>query len=317
MSLSAARRNSGNRLGGWTYSKYFSDAAATDASRQKYVSSCIDMYIKGNLPQLGDNPAGGPGAAQGVFDGIDIDWEFPGEPARPGNHYGPQDSANYTLLLAEFRRQLDALGGKHYLLTSAVPAGSSAINKIQAPQVAQYLDLVNVMTYDMHGAWEQTGSTNFQAPLCDSARNPATGSGLTVNDTISAYLHNGIPANKLTLGVPFYARGWTGVPDNNAHGLHQPATGPTAPYPYSQAPGVAMYKELLAAGKMANPYFDEGAKGSWVYDGTNFFTVETPQSMTAKRRFIRDNGLAGVMMFSLESDDPSTTLLNAATGFSN
>lgn len=66
-------------LGGWTYSKYFSDVAATDAARKKFVSSCIDTYIKGNLPVY--NAAGGPGSAAGIFDGIDLDWEWPGSKA--------------------------------------------------------------------------------------------------------------------------------------------------------------------------------------------------------------------------------------------
>src|SRR5262245_48242302 len=85
-------------LGGWTYSKYFSDVAATDAARKKFVSSCIDIYIKGNLPVY--NGAGGPGTGVGIFDGIDLDWEWPGAEGHPGNHVGPNDKANNTLLIA-------------------------------------------------------------------------------------------------------------------------------------------------------------------------------------------------------------------------
>lgn len=106
-------------LGGWTYSKYFSDAAATPASREKLVRSCLDIYLRGNLPVAGN--AGGPGTAAGIFDGIDLDWEWPGAEGHPGNHWGPQDKANNTALLAEFRRQMDELGattGKRYLLTA-------------------------------------------------------------------------------------------------------------------------------------------------------------------------------------------------------
>ena len=66
-------------IGGWTWSKNFSKAAATDASRKKFVSSCIDLFIRGNLPVI--DGRGGPGTAAGVFDGFDLDWEWPGSPA--------------------------------------------------------------------------------------------------------------------------------------------------------------------------------------------------------------------------------------------
>src|SRR6266545_2776930 len=59
-------------LGGWTWSKYFSDAALTPASRQAFVASCIDLFIKGNLPIIGTSPHGGPGSGAGVFDGIEV-----------------------------------------------------------------------------------------------------------------------------------------------------------------------------------------------------------------------------------------------------
>jgi GH18 family chitinase len=76
-----------------------------------------------------------------------------------------------------------------------------------------------------------------------------------------------------------------------------------------------MYKELESAGKLANVYFDPNSQSSWVYDGTNFWSIETAQSLAYKRQYIKDKGLAGIMMYSLEADDASSTLLNAATGF--
>lgn len=102
-------------LGGWTWSKNFSASAMTDALRKQLVKSCIDIYIKGNLPVEGGH--GGPRAAAGVFDGIDIDWEFPGGGGMPYNGASASDKENFTLLLEEFRRQLDMQGasdGKHY-----------------------------------------------------------------------------------------------------------------------------------------------------------------------------------------------------------
>src|SRR5262245_37591819 len=106
-------------IGGWTGSTYFSDVAATPASRQAFVQSCLDLFIRGNLPTGGwPEQAGGTGAGAGVFDGINIDWEYPGKDPGNGAHVSPNDRANATLLLQEFRRQLDELGavaGRHYL----------------------------------------------------------------------------------------------------------------------------------------------------------------------------------------------------------
>ena len=85
-------------LGGWTWSRYFSDAALTPESRERFVASCIDLFIKGNLPDPGWGGMGGPGAAAGVFDGIDLDWEWPGSDGNVGNVIRPEDKANFTLL---------------------------------------------------------------------------------------------------------------------------------------------------------------------------------------------------------------------------
>jgi GH18 family chitinase len=93
-------------------------------------------------------------------------------------------------------------------------------------------------------------------------------------------------------------------------------TGPTAAFPFSQQPGVVDFKELATAGKLtpATTFYDYETQSSWVYDGTNFWTVETPQSLTAKWQYIQNKGLGGIMMYSLEADSSTNTLFNAAAG---
>jgi chitinase len=321
-------------LGGWTYSKYFSDVAATAASRQKFVSSCIDMFLKGNLPTgISGDASGGSFAGTGIFDGFDIDWEYPGVLGHVGNHFGAQDTANYTLLLQEFRNELNSYGasvGKHFQLTAAVPSGQDKIALIQTNQIGNYLDYANVMTYDMHGAWETTGPTNLQDPLNNSASDPshviAPGNEkYNIDTAIKAWttglpdynIAGGFPTSKLVMGFPFYYRGWTGVAAGSNHGLYQTATGPSAAFSFTQTAGVADYKELVSAGLAGNSgdnFFDPTTQASWIYDGTNFYTGDTPQSIAARTAYIKSHGMAGAMMFSLDGEDTGDTLLNAIAG---
>ncbi|WP_327414180.1 glycosyl hydrolase family 18 protein [Streptomyces sp. NBC_01233] len=314
-------------LGGWTYSKYFSDAAKTDASRKKLVSSCIDQYIKGNLPVEGG--FGGQGAAAGIFDGIDIDWEYPGSSGgHLGNHYAPEDKQNFTLLLKEFRTQLDAYGaangGKKYLLTSALPAGQDKIKYIETDKIGAYLDYANIMTYDMHGAWDGDGPTYHQSPLYSPAGDPtdviAPGTQkYSIDNAIDSWIDGnpsygitgGFPANKLTLGYEFYYRGWKGVPAGANNGLAQSATGASGARPTSQQAGIANYKEL--GGLVDNPattFWDDQAKASYFYKDGEFFTGLNQKSIQARVDYGKQRGLAGAMMYSLLGLDNNTTLLN-------
>ncbi len=284
-------------LGGWTWSDHFSDAALTPASRRKLVASCIDIYLKGNLPQ--DGARGGPGAGAGVFDGIDLDWEWPGSEGEPGNVVRPEDKQNFTLLVAEFRRQLDQLGRqnhRHYSLTAFLPADPEQIDAgFEVAKLRRYFDFVTVQGYDLHGTWELT--TNHQSALFVPRGDP-TPQGFSVDQTVRAYLSRGMPARKIVLGVPFYGRGWTGVTNAN-RGLFQPATGPA---PATFSPGYEDYKRLKALPGFTR-YRDLRAGFAWLFDGTTFWTFDDPAVMYQKTAYVRWKGLGGVMAWSLDGDD--------------
>ncbi|HEY0942301.1 MAG TPA: glycosyl hydrolase family 18 protein [Steroidobacter sp.] len=294
-------------LGGWTWSKNFSRFSTTAAARQAMAASCIDIYLKGNLP-VGDG-AGGPGAAAGVFDGIDIDWEYPGGGGQPYNSVSPEDRRNFTLLLAEFRRQLNELSsqtGRQYYLTIAAGAGSDKIDNTEPAQYSQSLDWINLMTYDYHGGFEPQGPTNFQSNLRMDPNNPATGVVKTyaTETAVNKLLAAGVPAHKLVIGIPFYGRGWRGVPNGGTNGLYQPASGP-AFGTYEQ--GIEDYKVL--APRNAPKFYHPVTKQLWTYDGTEFWSFDDPVVIATKAAYVNTLGLGGLFSWSLDGDDASATLV--------
>jgi len=296
-------------LGGWTWSKYFSDAALTKQSRERFVSSCIDLFIKGDIPEPGWGGMGGPGAAAGVFDGIDVDWEWPGSEGNAGNIIRPQDKQNYTKLLQEFRKQLHAYGQaahKDYLLTAFLPASASKIDSgFQVPDIFGALDLGNVQGYDFHGTWEP--STNHQSNLYSSPSDP-TSPRFSDDGVVNEYLGRGAPPKKLVVGVPFYSRGWAGVaPASN--GLYQSSSGAA---PGTWEAGVDDYKvvkQRLSEGFTRHE--DAAAGAAWLFDGTTFWTFDDPPVMSAKAQYVREHKLGGIMFWELSGDTPDGELVNA------
>jgi chitinase len=188
-------------IGGASHSANFSHAAATKVARHKLAQSCVHFMKKNG------------------FDGIDIDWEFP----------GAHDKAHFTALLAEIRHLLDAQGSEEsppYLLTISAPAGPKNYANIDLGQVHQYLDWINLMAYDFYVPSSKI--TDFDAPLEPPSDDPApAATRLThnVDAAVTAYLEAQVPADKLVVGVHFVGTGWQGVPNVN-RGLYQPNTGP-------------------------------------------------------------------------------------------
>jgi chitinase len=184
-------------IGGWADSENFPAVAGSQSSRTRFAHSCNDQVRRNN------------------FDGIDIDWEFPGFAEHKGT---PADKVNFTLLLRELRDSLDALAGhsdRRLLLTAALPAGAENAAGIDVGQVAGILDFLNIMTYDFYGPWDE--HVNHNAPLYAGAGgDPAK----SVHGAYLLYTQTfGIPPAKLMLGVPFYGHSYARCTAmNTAHG---------------------------------------------------------------------------------------------------
>ncbi|MEU8795379.1 glycoside hydrolase family 18 protein [Streptomyces sp. NPDC048643] len=287
-------------LGGWSWSTNFSDSVRTPAARKALVASCVDLYLKGNLPQ--DGARGGAGAAAGIFDGVDLDWEWPGSEGDTDTVYRPEDKRNYTALVAEFRRQLDAYGRTrhhHYELSAFVPTAPAKIDAgFEVGKIMKDFDFVNLQGYDFHVSGEKT--TAQQSALY--ARDD-----FSVDGTVDAWLRRGAPARKLVVGMPFYGQGWTGV-SGGGDGLGQPAT---APAPAKWANGYADYKELKALADTGPYRLHRDPRGghAWLFDGTTLWTYDDPQVLALKSRYVRARGLGGAMFWSLDGDTPDGELV--------
>lgn len=275
-------------LGGWTWSSGFSDAALPQ-NRVAFVQSCIDLFIKDSR-------------WAGVFDGIDVDWEYPGACGNTCT-FRLEDTQNFTALLAEFRKQLNAVR-PGLLLTIAAPAGQDKIDKIEVGKIHQHLDFINLMTYDFHGGWENT--TNFQSNLYTPAGDPAQGNQrVSVDQAVRAWRQGGTPAGKLVVGVPFYGRGWQGVPSAN-NGLWQRGSGAASG---TYEAGIEDYKVLKTKGYPR--YFNNDAQAAWIYSGGIFWTYDDPAVMNTTTSYINTNSLGGAMLWELSGDTTNGELINA------
>lgn len=267
-------------VGGWTWSANFATAAATDASRTAFASSCVTF-----MKQYG-------------FDGIDIDWEYP---VSGGLQAGTAaDKQNYTALLQELKSQLNAAeitDGRQYDLTIAAPAGPTTIPNLEAGKIGGIIDWMNLMSYDYHGGWDAI--TGHNAPMTVGPKDAAT--GFSVTDAVDAYLKSGFPAGKLVLGVPFYGRGWQGVGSTD-HGLYQPGSAASVG---TWENGVFDYTDIVAnyLPRMTR-YWDADAKVPYLYDSTSklWISYDDPTSMKAKADYIRAKGLGGAMIWEITAD---------------
>lgn len=287
-------------VGGWSLSDYFSTAARPE-NRAAFVASCIDMYLQGNFAPGISDPA--------VFDGIDIDWEYPGACGETCN-WSPDDTANFVALMAEFRAQMNALSaqtGKQYLLTFAGAGGEGLIDNFAPGSVHPYVDMINIMAYDYYGGWST--NTGPHAALYGDPASPNYTDHLWGDYAVDLYLSRGVPAGKLNLGVPFYGRGWTGVPAGpNGDGLYQSFRGPANG---KWEKGSNYYKDLLPLEASYLKFRHPVSQAFYIYNGSNWWSYDDPTSMAVKMAYIKSKGLGGTMFWELAGDTTDILLLKA------
>lgn len=273
-------------VGGWGADN-FSDAALTDASREKFAGSAAELVRRYAL------------------DGIDLDWEYPGQPG-PGIKFRPEDKENFTLMLKAVRRSLDALsdergrkGAERYTLTIASSAGEY-FEHTEMSKLHVYLDWINIMTYDFFTSGAAT--TGHHTGLYKSQSGGARSA--YAEAAVRQHLDAGIPSRKLVLGAAFYGRGFAGVkPENN--GLFQPYERFVDEYPYSVL--ARDYVDKQGFKRM----WDAAARAPYLWNAASatFITYEDPESLKAKAQFVRTHNLGGIMYWE-HGHDPAEVLLS-------
>ena len=261
-------------IGGWTWSGRFSDAVLTDTSRQRFVASAIAIIKKFDL------------------DGIDIDWEYPGQPGYSGNVYRPEDGENYTLLFKELRRQTDSLGqqtGKTYLLSTAVGAFKGYLDHTHMADAQQYLDFINLMTYDYSGGKIASHHTALYASKAYKAHNNA-------DEAVKLFEAAGVPANKLVMGIAFY--GHAAVLIKGAKGLGDSIA------TYSKGLGYTAIKDSILKLPGFKVYRDRNAKADYIFNKQTlqFISFDDEWSVKKKCKYVKRKKMAGAMFWEYDSD---------------
>lgn len=264
-------------IGGWTWSKHFSDAALTESSRDQFANSAIAFMQRHEI------------------DGIDLDWEYPGLPGA-GNTFRKEDKENFTALLKLIREKLDDLsdGKSRYLLTIASAASQAYLDNTNLNEAHQYLDFINIMTYDFHGEWEkQTGHHSNLMPSDFDLNEVRRSASLAVHQ----HLKVGIPPDKIMLGVPFYGRWWKGVNPSKS-GVYQEASGGGS-YNYHE-----IADSLIQTGRF-QVLWDSTAQVPFLWSEIDsiFVTYEDKRSIRLKVDYVKRQQLGGIMFWQFNGDN--------------
>jgi chitinase len=274
-------------IGGWTGSDNFPSAASSAERRARFAQSCANAVRRHG------------------FDGIDIDWEYPGYADHRG---GPADRGNFTSLLRTLRDTLDAEGrreGKHLTMTAALPAASSHLGGIDLHAVTPLLDELNVMTYDFHGTWDAVSGHNspLYASTPDDSLRCVSAAFRLYRDVL------GVPSPKINLGVPFYGHAFSGCT-----GMNRPHTGPDTVH-FGPEGGMS-YSAIVGLSSHFTRHWDSTAGVPYLTspEWNVVVSYDDEESVRLKAEYATQHGAGGLIIWEITDDfmpDGSTPLLDA------
>lgn len=316
-------------IGGWSGSRYFSTAVGSQQNRTTFINALTDLVDEYKL------------------DGLDFDWEFPNAPSVGCNIHTPEDVPNYISFLRELRQTPK---GSSLVLSAAVFV--HPFNDTSTPpkpmtdmkEFGELLDFVELMNYDVYNLWAPVAGPN--APLNDTCSDRNRGSAVS---SVKLWTEAGVPANKLVLGIPYYARSFTvarelaldasgGIVSNPSYdvskaqlGDKNDGAGPDVCGVQQPPTGTYSYQGLLDTGRLkSNGSPSDGISYKWddcsqtpiLYNATSqvYISYDDPRSLAVKGAFINDLGLMGFAAWDVTMDHDDSLLdsmLNALTSGSS
>jgi hypothetical protein len=261
-------------FGGWTWSGGFGEAAANP---EHFADSCYDLVFDSRWAD--------------VFDGIDIDWEYPNDCGLSCDNSGFD---GYPKLMKALRSRF---GDK--LVTSAIGAGEAKLNAADYGGAAQYVDFYMLMTYDFFGAFDADGPTAPHSALYNYDAIPIA--GFYSDNAVQVLRGKDVPSDKILLGIGFYGRGWSGVTQSAPGGAASGAAKGT----YEQ--GIEDYKKL----KNTCPANGEIAGTAYAHCGNEWWSYDTPSTINGKMDYVKQQGLGGAFFWELSGDTSNGELINA------
>jgi chitinase len=282
-------------VGGWTLSDPLYEIGTNPTARATFINSMMD-YLR----------------TYTFFDGVDIDWEFPGGGGANETLGSPQDADGFADLMIELRAALDSLStetGRTYELTAAVSGGVEKLSKINWERSHQVMDYINVMSYDYAGAWNN--ELGHQANLYESDLYATTNIGFNAHASVQHLLGRTVPPAKITLGIAMYGRGWKGVtgatPSNPFTGMGN------GPIEGSWDDGIEDYKTLEAnfmngTSTGANGYelrWDPVARAEYLWNSLTgtLISLDTARTTIEKGEYVNANNLGGVFAWEIDADN--------------